>query len=112
MSEERFLSQKQKRILELILVFGLYIVVFDFVVGPIVDRIVPGPQEPMFASDPGEIDVPFASDFPDSVRGWLAVGTLVPFVILYIYYRPRLTGHSPVDYWKPMNPELVEARRE
>lgn len=111
MAEDHLLSRKQKRLLELMLAFGVYLVLFDLVVGPVIDRALPGPQESIFAPDPG-IDIPGTSDFPDSMRGWLAAGTLVPFILVYIYYRPRLTGHSPIDYWKPVNPELVESHRK
>ncbi|MFB6219572.1 MAG: hypothetical protein ABEH77_10455 [Halobacteriaceae archaeon] len=111
MTGEPLLTRKQKRLLELLLAFGLYVVVFDAAVGPVVDALLAGPQPSMFAPDPGPT-TPFASEFPDTVRGWLALATLVPFIVAYIYYRPRLTGHSPIDYWKPVNPELVESRRE
>lgn len=81
---------------------------FDLIIGPVIEHLLSGPQESMFAPDPGS-NISHASDFPDSMRGWLAVGTLVPFIIVYIYYRPRLTGHSPIDYWKPVDPERVES---
>lgn len=84
---------QHRQVLEIIVVIGVWMIVFDLVAGPVIDSVLTGHQPSAFEDD----DSSTYAELPDSVRGWAAIVTGAPVLAGYLVLRARLSGDSATD---------------
>ena len=91
------------RLFEPVVVACVWILVFVVVIGPVIGSVLPGADEPVFTEEEAEDDVTTRGEslwhVINSVRGVLLLLTTLPVVFAYGYFRPRLVGQTPAEFW-------------
>lgn len=96
------MEKHRRRLVEILAFFAVFSAVYLLVVGPAIGDAF-GFDRPAFS---GPNDRP-TGELPDTPRGWILVGLLIPGHLGYMYVRARLAGQSMGEFWNPS-----EERRE